>query len=78
MNTQLSTLVAALENPLYGVAIMILAIWALIWKGIALWKAARHGQNRWFIALLVLNTAGILEIAYIFWFQKKSSANDKV
>lgn len=48
-----------------------LAIWTLVWKGIALWKSARNGSNVWFIFLLVLNTLGILEIIYIFLFSKK-------
>ena len=46
--------------------IIPLAIWSVVWKGIALWKAARLGQRNWFIALLVFNTAGLLEIIYIF------------
>ncbi|MDI3540155.1 MAG: hypothetical protein PWP14_887 [Methanolobus sp.] len=50
--------------------ILILALWELVWKGIALWKAARNEQKYWFIAMLILNTAGILPILYIFFFQK--------
>lgn len=45
--------------------------WTLPWKGIALWKAAKNKQKKWFIALLVINTLAILEILYIFVFQKK-------
>ena len=48
-----------------------LLIWSIIWKGIALWKAGRNGQLYWFLAILIINTAGILEIAYILWFQRK-------
>ncbi len=48
-------------------------IWSLIWKGIALWKAARAGQMVWFICILVINTVGILEIIYLSFFQKKSA-----
>jgi len=48
-----------------------LLIWSVIWKGIALWKAGRNNQLAWFICLLILNTAGILPIIYIIWFQKK-------
>ncbi len=48
-----------------------LIIWSMIWKGISLWKAARVGSKHWFIALLVINTLGILEILYIFVFSKK-------
>lgn len=48
-----------------------LIFWTLFWKGIALWKAGQNSQLHWFIALLVINTAGVLEIMYILWFQRK-------
>ncbi|MDP2906447.1 MAG: DUF5652 family protein [Nanoarchaeota archaeon] len=51
--------------------ISILMLWDLIWKGIALWKAGRNNQLRWFIALLAVNSVGILPIIYILFFQKK-------
>jgi len=54
--------------PIWALAILI--IWTLIWKGAALWKSARLTQPIWFIVLLVVNTAGILEILYIFLFSK--------
>jgi len=49
-----------------------LLFWSLIWKGIALWKAARNHHLYWYLALLILNTAGILEIIYLAFFQNKS------
>ena len=52
------------------VLLLILA-WTLPWKGVALWKAAKNSQKKWFIALLVLNTFALLEIIYIFYFTKK-------
>ena len=51
-----------------------LILWSTFWKGKALWKAARESQKYWFIALLVVNTAGILEIAYLYYFSKKKKA----
>jgi hypothetical protein len=54
--------------PLWLIAIAL--IWSLIWKGFALWKAARKNSPAWFIALLVINTLGILEILYLFLFSK--------
>ena len=45
---------------------LLLVAWSLVWKGIALWKAARRDQTAWYVVLLVLNTVGILEIVYIF------------
>jgi hypothetical protein len=59
------------HGPLF-IIIIILAVWSLIWKGIALWKAARLGDKTWFVFLLVLNTAGILSILYIYVFSKKA------
>lgn len=54
-----------------GVVVALVLIWSLFWKGLALWKAARHTHKWWFIALLVINTAGILEILYIYVFSKR-------
>jgi len=53
---------------------LVLAVWSIIWKGIALWKAARNTSKVWFIVMLVLNTVGILEIIYIFFFSKKKQS----
>jgi hypothetical protein len=50
-------------------------LWVLPWKGIALWKAARNGHKKWFIALLVVNTLAILDIIYIFYFAKRNNPN---
>jgi hypothetical protein len=46
-------------------------IWEAVWKAVALWKSARNNQLYWFIAILILNTVGILPIVYIAFFQKK-------
>ena len=59
---------AALSTTLLSI-ILILVFWDLFWKGLALWKAARNNQKYWFIALLILNSAGILPILYIFILQ---------
>ena len=53
--------------------IVLIVLWVLPWKGVALWKAAKNGSKKWFIALLILNTLGILEILYIFIFGKKKT-----
>jgi len=51
--------------------IILISIWTLIWKGMALWKSARNKHQTWFIVMLILNTAGILPIIYIYFFSKK-------
>lgn len=52
------------------VAALILFSWSILWKGLALWRAAKQDQKNWFIALLILNTLGVLEIVYLFKFAK--------
>ena len=51
--------------------VLVVLIWTLFWKGCALWIAGKNNKKWWFLALLVLNTVGILEIIYIFYFAKK-------
>jgi len=63
------TNISAILGIAFPVLIIIL-IWSLVWKGIALWIAARKKSLVWFILLLVVNTLGILEILYIFLFSK--------
>ena len=46
-------------------------IWSVVWKGLALWRAAREGSKPWFVALLVVNALGILDILYLYVFSKK-------
>lgn len=61
-----------LNNPRFVIMLSILSIWALIWKGIALWKASKNNSIPWFVVLLAVNSVGILEIIYIFFFSKKN------
>ena len=49
---------------------VLVMLWSLFWKGLALWHSAKRGERWWFIALLIINTAGILEIIYLFAFAK--------
>jgi len=70
LNSSLQTYLSA--NPL----IILLIIWIIVWKALALWQAARRNQKIWFIAILILNTLGILEICYLayYYFQNKRNA----
>lgn len=64
----LADLSVTLGLPLW--AMVLLLIWAIIWKGFALWKSARLNQKVWFVAILIINTFGVLEILYLFVFSK--------
>ena len=52
-------------------AIILIILWTLSWKGVALWKAAGNKHKVWFIVLFLVNTLAILEILYIFIFSQK-------
>lgn len=49
----------------------LFALWSVVWKGLALWRASKENSRNWFIALLILSTGGVLEIAYLFFFAKE-------
>lgn len=55
-----------------GSILALVVIWTIVWKGWALWRAARNGSSVWFVVLLLVNTLGILEILYLFVFGKKN------
>jgi hypothetical protein len=61
----------------FNVFLIPLAAWSLAWKGWALWRAAKQDSKPWFIALLLINTMGILEILYIFVFGKEKKSRKK-
>jgi hypothetical protein len=53
--------------------ILLLVLWTLPWKGVALWRAASNKHLAWFVCIFIFNTLAILEIIYIFGFSKKKS-----
>jgi len=59
------------NNPTFSFGLFIVAIWSLIWKGIAMWRAAHNENQKWFVVLLVVNTVGILDMLYLFVFGRK-------
>jgi hypothetical protein len=69
----INNLNSILENPTNLVIFILLTIWSLVWKGISLWKSAQNKHRNWFIAILVINSFGILEIVYIFYFSKSKT-----
>jgi methionyl-tRNA synthetase len=57
--------------------LVLLAIffWTIPWKAWGLWLAVKRNEIWWFLAMLLINTIGVLEIIYIFFIAKQS---DKV
>ncbi len=61
-------------NPLLAVGVgliaLVVALLVIALKGYSLWYSARRGEKWWFVALLVINTMGILELVYLFFVVK--------
>lgn len=55
----------------YPWLLYLIIAWSVVWKALALWYAARNKQLVWYIVLIIVNTAGILEIIYLLFFRKK-------
>ncbi len=52
---------------LAGIGLIVVLLWSLIWKGLALWRSAKRGDKIWFVVFLFVNSLGILEIVYLFF-----------
>lgn len=55
-----------------GWVLYLLIFWDLFWRGKGMWKAAKNSQLYWFIAMLVVNSLGIVPIIYLAFFAKKA------
>jgi len=67
------------QCPVLGIPfwiIIILVVWDLVWRLIALWKAGRNNHLAWFICIAIINTVGILPIIYLL-IQKKKLTDKK-
>lgn len=56
------------------ILILVISIWSVFWKGVALFRAASERQKFWFVVLfifLIVNSVGIIELIYLFKFAKK-------
>ncbi len=51
--------------------IIVLTIFELVMKLIAMWRAGRNNNLAWFIVIGIINTAGILPIIYLLINRKK-------
>ena len=56
----------------------VMAVWVIFWKGCSLWIAARNNKKWWFVALLILNTLGILERLPSSWLSRNNGYSRKI
>jgi len=64
---------AFLLSPVGIALIIVLALWDIVWKLVAMWKAAGNKHLAWFICIAVFNTVGILPIVYILLHRNRDS-----
>ncbi len=57
---------------------VLMLLWSLAWKGVALWKSARLHHKWWFVALLLVNSIGLLEIIYIFLIARREEERERM
>ena len=60
-----------LFTGLGSVLLVAVLIWSVVWKGLALWRAAKRGDKVWYIVILVVNLLGLVEIIYLLATNKK-------
>jgi hypothetical protein len=51
--------------------VVLLQLATLPIKGLALWKSARLSNRNWFIAILIINDFGLLELYYLYFIANK-------
>lgn len=80
MNNYIETLLSS-NTPaiafVLALGFIIMSIWSLVWKGLALWRASQLKQPGWFVILLIINSLGILEIIYLLVTNKQMPKKDK-
>lgn len=51
--------------------IVVLVIWELVLKLLAMWKAAQRKELLWFVLIAIFNTVGILPLIYLLLNKKE-------
>lgn len=60
------------QTPMFYNLMIIVMLWDILWKALALWRAARNGNQGWYIFMIILNTVGILPIIYLLTHKSKN------
>ena len=56
--------------------VILLALWDLAWKAVAMWEAAKQRDKLWFVLILIINSVGIVPILYL-WYQGRLFGGEK-
>lgn len=58
------------------VVLVVLSLFDIVMKLVALWRSARNNHLVWFIFLAIFNTIGILPIVYLVLYKNKVKQAD--
>lgn len=61
----------------WGISLGFLALWSVMWTGLALWHSAQRKEKGWFIFFFLVHTAGIIEFFYLLLVAKIFSSSTK-
>ena len=61
-----------------AIALGVAILFDFILKGVSLWHAGKNKQKGWFVALLIINSLGLLPIIYLLFFRSDKVALRKV
>ena len=57
--------------------IVIITLWDFFWKAWGLWVSAQRKEKIWFALILIINSAGILPIIYLWLRLWRKKVSDK-
>jgi lysylphosphatidylglycerol synthetase-like protein (DUF2156 family) len=77
MTESIDAFLALFQTGLAVTLFIVILLWSLVWKMLGLYRAGVVRQKVWFVVLFFINTAGILEILYLFVFSKRAYAEQK-
>ena len=57
--------------------IVLIILWDFFWKAWGLWVSAQRKEKIWFALILIINSAGILPIIYLWLRLWRKKVSDK-
>ncbi|HPI67024.1 MAG TPA: DUF5652 family protein [bacterium] len=57
--------------------LLLILVWSLFWKGLALWRAARKNDRVWYIVILIVNLLGLESIVYLLVTKSEEKPESK-
>lgn len=73
MDVENCPLYAGGMNRRTGYLVTAATVWDTVWKAAAVWTALRRRDFKWVVPLVIVNSVGLLPIAYLKVFARNGS-----